>query len=128
MEQSHEKFAAAGLRIIAVGLGEPKHARHFCGKLAPSLVCHVDQNEKAYKQYGLTEFGLWGIANPALYVASMRAMTSGHLQGEATGNTKMLPGTFVVDEEGVIQFAHYSAHAGDHPDINQLLKVMKSTP
>ena len=171
MEQAHEQIEAAGLRLQAIGLGEPKHARHFCGKLAPHITCHVDQDKKAYATYGLKQAGLkemmnpamviasiharhfcgklaphitchvdqdkkayatYGLKqaglkemmNPAMVIASMRAAASGHVQGEATGDTWMLPGTFVVDGDGIIQYAYYSHHAGDHPDINLLLKTL----
>jgi hypothetical protein len=40
-----------------------------------------------------------------------------------TGDVRMLPGTFIVDRQGRVQFAHYSKHAGDHPEISTLLKA-----
>ena len=124
MEQAHEKIESAGLRLQAIGLGEPKHARHFCGKLAPSVTCYVDQDKKAYATYGLRQAGLTEMMNPAMYLASARAVASGQIQGEATGDTWMLPGTFIIDGDGIIQYAYYSRHAGDHPDINAMLRTM----
>jgi peroxiredoxin len=35
----------------------------------------------------------------------------------------MLPGTFIVDQQGIIQYAYYSEHAGDHPEVGELLAV-----
>jgi hypothetical protein len=35
----------------------------------------------------------------------------------------MLPGTFIVDKHGIIQYTYYSKHAGDHPDIADLIAV-----
>lgn len=123
MEQSHQEIAAAGLRPVAVGLGEPKHARHFCGKLAPHLTCHIDLDKTAYQQYGLKKGGVMALFSPSVFVAGARAAAAGHIQGEATGDTSMLPGTFIVDADGVIQFAYYSTHAGDHPDIKKMLQA-----
>lgn len=123
MEQSHEEIAAAGLRIVAIGLGEPKHARHFCGKLAPHLTCYVDQDKTAYQTYGLRQGGLKELASPSVVLATARAIAKGNVQGEATGDTKMLPGTFIVDAQGIIRFTHYSSHAGDHPSLSALLKI-----
>ena len=124
MEQSHEEIEAAGLRIVAVGLGEPKHAQRFCGKLAPSLVCYVDQDETAYKTYGLQQGGILALAGPATFIVAARAAASGHVQGEATGDTRMLPGTFIIDGAGIVQFAYYSRHPGDHPKIKKLVEVL----
>lgn len=123
LEQAHEKITSVGLRLQAIGLGEPKHARYFCGKLAPHVTCHVDQDKKAYAIYGLRQAGLTEMMNPAMYMASARAIAGGHIQGEATGDTWMLPGTFIVDGDGIVQYAYYSQHAGDHPDINKMLRA-----
>lgn len=35
----------------------------------------------------------------------------------------MLPGTFIVDQQGIIQYAYYSQHAGDHPRIDDLIEA-----
>lgn len=32
-----------------------------------------------------------------------------------------LTATFIVDRDGIIRYAHYGKHAGDHPDIADLL-------
>ena len=53
MELHHEKIEAAGLRILAVGLGEPKHARHFGGKLAPSVECLTNEEPTLYEAFGI---------------------------------------------------------------------------
>ncbi len=112
---------------MAVALGEPKHAERYCGKLAPSIDCYCNQTTEVYEAYGLQQMSVLGMLNPAMYKASLRASSAGHRQGQATGDTRMLPGTFVVDTAGIIQYAYYSAHAGDHPDLKELAeKVARS--
>ena len=109
--------------MVAVGLGKPKHAQLHCGRRAPSLTCFVDGEAKVYKQYGLEQSSLRQLLSPGLAAASVRAMADGHRQGQATGDVKMLPGTFVVDVHGRVQWAYYSAHAGDHPSIEAILEA-----
>lgn len=75
--------------------------------------------------YGLTRGGASMMLNPNMYLASARAISKGFVQGEATGDTGMLPGTFVVDRQGIIQYAYYSTHAGDHPHIDSVLAEIK---
>lgn len=58
------------------------------------------------------------------YVKSTaKAILSGHMQGKATGDTQMLPGTFIVDVSGIIRYTHYSQHPGDEPQFADLIKV-----
>ncbi|MBL8118364.1 MAG: hypothetical protein JNJ78_12595, partial [Anaerolineae bacterium] len=45
-------------------------------------------------------------------------------QGAATGDINMLPGTFIIDRSGVVQYAYYSKYAGDDPSIETLLQVV----
>ena len=123
LELHKDEIAQAGLRLVAIGLGQPKHARHFCGKLAPSADCYTNNSTAVYKTYGLQQAGMNQLLNPGLLKSSVRAMFRGHRQGAATGDVKMLPGTFIVDREGIVQFAHYSNHPGDHPEIAQITRA-----
>jgi peroxiredoxin len=118
-----------GLPVVAIALGQPKHAQRYCGQLAPSIDCYCDGEETAvYTAYGLEQGGTTSILNPGLLKASVRAMSAGYKQGKATGDVRMLPGTFIVDGDGRIQYAYYSEHAGDHPDLDRLLAAIKIAP
>ena len=108
---------------MTVGLGEPKHALNICGRLAPSLNCLVDGQKTAYAQYGLRQGTFSQLFSPAVIAAGARATMRGNTQGQATGDPKMLPGTFIVDQRGIVQYAYYSKHAGDHPEVEELLAV-----
>jgi len=103
-----------------VALGEPKHAERYCGKLAPSIDCYCNQAADVYEAYGLQRAGVSSLLNPGMAKATVRAAARGHVQGKATGDVKMLPGTFIVDTQGIIRYAYYSSHAGDHPDLLEL--------
>jgi hypothetical protein len=108
-----------------VGLGEPKHALNICGRLAPNLTCLVDGEKTAYALYGLRQGSFLELFGPAVMTAGARAASQGHIVGQTTGDSKMLPGTFIVDPQGVIQYAYYSEHAGDHPEVEELLAVSR---
>lgn len=53
--------------------------------------------------------------------AGARAASQGFSQGQATGDQRRLTATFIVDETGTVRYAHYGRHAGDHPDIDEVL-------
>jgi hypothetical protein len=108
---------------VAVALGEPKHAKRYCGELAPNSTCLVQKDESPYAIYGLKRGGLGSWVNFDLMKAGKRASDAGFKQDKPVGDVMMLPGTFIVDKMGVIQFAHYGQHAGDHPDMKNLLTV-----
>src|SRR5262245_16265907 len=70
LEQHRDEIKAAGLKPVAVSLGEPKHAAHFCGKLAPSVDCLVNKTNEVHFAYGLKRSGVEALFNPKLYKAS----------------------------------------------------------
>jgi peroxiredoxin len=121
LELNKDKLRGAGLQVVSVAMGEPKHAERYCGKLAPSITCLTNETTMPYETYGLQQGKLGELMSPAVVVASARALARGSSRGETIGDAKMLPGTFIVDRHGIIQYTYYSKHAGDHPDIADLI-------
>ena len=123
LEKHHEELEAAGLQLVTLALGEPKHAERYCGKLAPHLDCYADNKNDGYYAWGLRQGTAGEFFSQSLNVlkASAKAFAAGHVQGAATGDTRMLPGTFIIDRQGVVQYAYYSQYAGDDPEINVLV-------
>lgn len=107
-------------------MGQPKHAQQFCGKLAPNVNCLTDETSEPYHTYGLQQ-GKWlgELFSLEVIKAGARAAANGASQGATIGDSKMLPGTFVVDQQGVLRYTYYSKHAGDHPPIAELIAIGK---
>jgi hypothetical protein len=40
----------------------------------------------------------------------------------ATGDQQRLPGTFIIDAQGTVRYAYYGKHAGDQPDLEELVR------
>jgi hypothetical protein len=125
LEQHHEEIQSAGLNLVVVGIGQPKHAQRYGPRLAPSALCLVDSGTDAHRTYGLKRGGILQLAGPKVFASGVRATARGAGQGEVTGDTTMLSGTFVIDQDGLVRWAHYSSHAGDHPDIGQMLEDVR---
>jgi len=125
LELHKDEIKAAGLKNVAVGLGEPKHAVNFCGKLAPRVTCLVNKTTETHKVYGLKRSGVSTLFDPRLYVNSVRATAAGFTQGKATGNVAMLGGVFVIDQQGLVRYAYINDVAGNYPEITDILKAVK---
>jgi len=125
LEQHHAELQAAGVQLAAVGLGEPKHAQRYCGQLAPNVTCVVNVTKEAYTAFGIARGNLTQLAGPSVILNAAKATAQGFTQGLATGDTHMIGGTFVIDQHGIIRFAHYDAHAGDHPEFSEIFRAVK---
>jgi peroxiredoxin len=123
LEAHKDELRTAGLQLVALALGETKHAERYCGKLAPDLDCLADDKNDGYYAWGLRQGTNGEIFKYGMDIlkASAKAMKSGHTQGAATGDARMLPGTFINDRDGIVRYAYYSAYAGDDPTIDALV-------
>jgi hypothetical protein len=128
LEQHRARFEKEGLKVVAMGLGEPKHAAYFGPRLAPSVACLSWATPEAHSAYGIGRASLGSLAQPGLAAAAVRAVAGGHVQGKATGDSRVLSGTFLIDSTGVIRFAHYARFPGDDPAIDDILAAAAALP
>jgi hypothetical protein len=128
LEQRKNDLQAAGLQLLAIGLGEPKHAERYCGKLAPSQTCFASATNDPYHEWGIYQFTAKDtlMNGLKLMAASHQARANGHNQGKATGDIAMSSGTFIVDAAGIVRYIYYSKFAGDDPDIDELVQVART--
>ncbi len=126
LEKHHGEITDAGMQSVAVAMGETKHAERYCGELAPDVTCVLQEDADPYKAYGLTQGGVKELMSFDVLKAGIRSYAKGHRQGQVMGDTRMLPGAFIVDTHGKIRYAYYGKHAGDHPPMHELLEVGKS--
>ncbi|MDX2075762.1 MAG: AhpC/TSA family protein [bacterium] len=126
MELHKNELIEAGLQIVSVGIGEPKHAARYCPKLAPSLICLVPEagGDSAHRTYGLKNATAKEVATQETGKIALKNVLKGNFGGIPTGNTQMMPGTFIVNPQGKIIFAYYSDHIADHPQIEELVAIV----
>lgn len=114
-------FQKVPMQVVTVAMGEVKHATRYCGSLAPSVECLVHEDAAPYYAYGLRQGGVKELMSFDVVKAGMRATSKGFLGGQPVGDARMMPGMFVVDQNGILQYTYYSQHVGDHPAIEDLV-------
>lgn len=121
LEDNQADIRRMGLNIYSIGIGEPKHAERYCGRLSPSTVCFSNEDASAYHEYGFAQMGLKEVLNLNFARNTLRALAKGNIQTETTGDGRMIGGHFIIDQKGIIRYAFYSETAGDHPAFGELL-------
>ncbi|MBW4435677.1 MAG: redoxin domain-containing protein [Pleurocapsa minor GSE-CHR-MK-17-07R] len=121
LESHHGELERAGLTVLAVAQGEPKHNERYCGSLAPNITCLSDSTTDSYHTWGLQQGKLGELLNVGVIMGGVRAASKGHVGGPVIGDARMMPGTFIVDGAGIVRYAFYATHAADHPPIADLL-------
>ena len=100
-----------------MGLGQPKHARQFGDRLAPSVDCVTREKPDLHARYGIGRANMLRLLAPDAIKAGIGAAARGHTQGQTTGDAQRLPATFIIDAGGIVRYAHYGKFAGDNPDL-----------
>jgi peroxiredoxin len=127
LHRAHERFEAAGVEAVLIGMGTPRQAAWFRGKYAPDLTVLADEERRSYKAVGLKVASVGELLGPKSVVTGIKhAARSGVMQGKPTANPAQLGGALVVAPDGEVRFEHRSAHAGDSAEPDTLLAAVTS--
>jgi hypothetical protein len=114
------------LQILAIGAGEPKQVASFAARYAPSIQCACSVNSEAHAAYGLQRHTIAALFQRQVIVSHLRSAQAGYTPGQLSGDVRILPGTFIVDTQGIIRYAFYSRYVGDEPLVDDLLHAFSS--
>jgi hypothetical protein len=117
-------YEVRGARVAAVTMGDVEETVAFCGPRAPGLLCLADPKRDAYRAYGLGLVGAAEVFASSVMVAGVQAVLAGHTQGIPMGETRQMPGLFVIAAGGRVLLAHYSRTVADHGDHKDILAAL----
>jgi peroxiredoxin len=123
-------FEEVGAGIVLIGQGEPADAAAFTERMEQPFECLVDPDRSAYRAYGLVRATPSEILTPQVALPFLRANLRRQTQqkGLQGGSFLQMPGTFVIDTDGVLRMAHRNRHIADTPSTQQLLEVLHRLP
>jgi peroxiredoxin len=125
LEQHKAELENAGLQVVAVSMGEPKHATRYCGKFAPNIDCLVDETTTPYDIYGLSQGGAKEFLTLNNATRFIELAAKGIRNGKVVGDWLMMRGFFIVDQQGVVRYAYYAKEASDHPQIAEVIRTAR---
>jgi peroxiredoxin len=121
----YDEFREAGADVVAIFQYRADPTFHFCRKRNVPFDCLGDPEREGYHAVGLERGSAKEVIGPQLVGGFLRAARHGALPGIPKGDTAQRPGTFVVDANGKVAFAHYHKDSSDNPDTPELLRVVK---
>jgi peroxiredoxin len=127
LHRARERFEAAGVDVVLVGMGTPRQAAWFERKYAPGMTVLADDERRSYRAMGLKVASAGELLGPKSVATGIKhAVRSGVMQGKPTGNVAQLGGALVVAPGGDVRFEHRSTHAGDSAEPEALLAALGS--
>lgn len=125
LRESAADIEAAGGRVVAVMQGTAAQAQALCDQYRVQFPCLGDPDLSTYKAFDIKRGSMAEVAGPATWAAGARALSRGHFGGLPIGDVMQLPGTFIVDRGGIVRYAKYARHSGDHPKTADLIAALR---
>lgn len=124
MRDAHQDLTDRGYVVIAVGQGTGRRSAEFRRDNDLPFVVLSDPGRAGYEAFGLKHGSMLDMLRPSLVIAGIKATLSGARQGKTEGDPLLMPGTFVIDRDGIVRYAHPGAHAGDVPSAAELIRTV----
>jgi peroxiredoxin len=125
--RANEDFAAAGAEVVAIFQYSAEATRDYCASRKVPFECLGDPLREAYLEVSVGRAKLGQVYGPRILRKHVRAFRGGSLFGSPQGGDHLqLPGTFVINQDGRVLFAHYAVSSADNPPVADLLAAVRS--
>jgi peroxiredoxin len=124
--ERYDEIRQAGGDVVAVFQYRADPTYHFCRKRKVPFDCLGDPEREGYHAVGLERGGAREYIGPQLVTGFVRAARKGAFAGVPKGDVSQRPGTFVVDTDGRVAFAHYNKDSSDNPDTEEVLAALRT--
>lgn len=114
--------------MVLVGVGSPEQAEAFCARRPTPFECVVSPDRTAHRAFGLHRGTFSQVAGPRVWLPWVKNVVTGKPQTawRGKGDAAQLPGTFVVDPEGVIRYAYRGERSSDLAPNDDVLAALSS--
>jgi len=127
LRDDRERFAAAGLQIVAIGQGSAATTREFAARMELPFPLLADPRREAYRAYGLTSMQLRRELNPGSLMRGLQAVRRYGAAAAQDQDPRQLGGVFVIDTDGVIRYAFRQQRMSDVPPNDDLLRAIAAS-
>jgi peroxiredoxin len=124
VRDEYERFTKAGGQVAVVTMGSPEQAHKFREYYELPFVLLSDPQQEAYRAFHVPRGGILSVAGPAMWGAGAQSFFK-HGAGAIIGDPYQLPGSFVIDRQGQIVFAHQGKTSADVPTNDELLAALE---
>jgi peroxiredoxin len=111
---------------VAITQGDPRQAQALCDRFEVPFPCLADPRRSGYKAFGLKRGSVLEVLGPAALLRGIQAARKGHQIEKTVGDVFQMPGTFIISRDGIVRYARYSRHVGDHPKAADLVEALQS--
>ena len=130
LQKRYEEFLQKGTQVYVVMKSDREHVQRDLEstgtKLPFSIIC--DPEQKIYELLDIVPAesmeALTDGVREQLKEKGGRARELGFSHGDYEGHEQQLPALFIVNEEGIVEYAHYARNIMDMPAIDDVLAIL----
>ncbi len=113
---------------MLIGVGRPDQGGWFCADHDLPYACVVQPDLSAHRAFGLRRGTLNQTVGPAVWGPWLKNQLTGKRQTawRGKGDVAQLPGTFVVDADGVLRYAHRGRRSSDLAPTEDVLAALSA--
>ena len=121
----YNEINALNTNVVAVSFGTAFWARAWLTETQAPFPILLDPEKKSYRVYGLerSAWKAWGPKNLWYYA---KALAQGEKLQEKRGDTDQMGGDFIVDANGIVQFAYPSKDPTDRPHMESVMTILQN--
>jgi hypothetical protein len=126
LHRDRDAFETAGVELVVIGQGSPRHARSFTEDQGLDLTLLVDPERRTYEAAGAKMAGVTDLFGPRVVLRGLKAVAGERVvQGRTIGHPAQLGGVLVVAPDGEIVWSHLANDAGDNPPNEVVLEAAR---
>jgi peroxiredoxin len=132
LREEYPKLREAGANLLAIGMGEPERTRLYIQVRQVPVPVLCDPERRAYDAYGIIEGTPSTILHatpwtPGNEAAGRRLMESRRETDlRLVDNPWILPAEFIIDQKGIMRYAHRYQYCEDYPPTTVLLGAIRA--
>jgi peroxiredoxin len=123
LREAHAEFERRGASIAAVAQGTPSATASLCGRHQVPFRCFADPTREAYAAFGLGRGSVAQVMGPQVMLKATISAMRGNV-GLPGGDIFQMPGTFVIDRDGIIRLAYRGDDISDLPPVETIFAAL----
>jgi peroxiredoxin len=126
LDRAHERFEAAGGRLVLIGQLTPRHAAHFRRRQGIELPVLADEERASYKAAGAKTATMGELLGPSVVAKGfLTTARTGRMQTKTVGHPAQLGGAMVITADGRVVWSHMSQDASDNAEPEDILEAVR---
>ena len=124
VREGYQRFLDAGGDIAVVTMGSPEQTAAFRHRNRLPFICLADPEREAYEAFGVPRGTTGQVVGPAVWGGGLKALLRAGV-GKPVGDVMQLHGSFVIDTDGIVRYAHLPKHSADRPTNDELITALE---